>query len=211
MARFGWARWLVAVLFALGVVAGAVLLATSLELHGSYRPPGSGADPSVSADVSSTQEQIDREDSAAAALSVLSAVALVASGALLAVRRHWAWGVAVVAALAGTAGAAASIATATTVRWDQLALTTVSTGSGLTGYDAGTSPLVASVLTDGQELTTTELGRALTVHMVGPVLALVGLVVGLVVVVLWGGGQLVWRRTKAASSSTASTASGNAG
>ena len=99
----------------------------------------------------------------------------------------------------------------TAVQWDQLAWS-VTVGADIEGYQAATGgDMVRFVIVDGREVSTTDYTLTLATHMYGVAIAVVGLLIALVVALVWGGDQAVKRSTQAAISSTAETASGNAG
>ncbi len=208
-----WPRWTALGLLALALLAGVALLVSSRALYQDYRPGVTGLDPlSVGGDTGSTLDWLGREHAAAIALLVLSVLAAVASLVVLVTRRRGAWAVALVGSLVAVLGAVASLATRTAVQWDQLALWSVTVGTDMKGYQAATDgEMVRFVIVDGREVSPTDYTLTLATHMYGAAIAVVGLLIALVVALVWGGDQAVWRRTKAAISSTAATASGNAG
>ncbi len=208
-------RWVsVGLLVATGLAAAATLVSTGW-LYGQYRPHAPGVEPwLLTAADRSALEWIHREDRASAALLVLAGLSAVACLLTALVVRRWSWFVALAASLVAVGGALLSIATTASVRWQQLALWAVTTGTDLKGYEAATrTPLVRFVIVDGREVSTTDYEVNLVLHVLGPVVALVATVVAGVVVLVWGSrrGQEVIRRTNATSSATASTASGKAG
>jgi hypothetical protein len=208
-----WLRWVVLGLLALAALAAVGLLVSSLALYRGYRPSAPGVEPFLlTGDTRSTVDWLDRERTAAIALVVLSVLAAIGSLVVLVARRRGAWAVPFVGSLAATVGALVSLATRTAVQWDQLALWAVTVGTDMKGYEAATrTPMVRFVIVDGREVSPTDYKLVLAMHMGGAAVAVAGLFVALVVASSWGGDQAVWRRTKAASSSTAATASGNAG
>jgi hypothetical protein len=195
------------------LLAALALLVSSRALYQDYRPAVTSFDGlAVGGATGSTLDWLDREHAAAIALLVLSLMAAVGSLVVLVTRRRWAWAVALVGSLVGVAGAAASLATRTAVQWDQLALWSVTVGADMKGYQAANSgEMVRFVIVDGHEVSPLDYTLMLTIHMYGTAIAVVGLLVALVVALVWGGGQAVKRSTQAAISSTAETASGNAG
>jgi ABC-type transport system involved in cytochrome c biogenesis permease subunit len=71
---------------------------------------------------------------------------------------------------------------------------------------------VRFAVVDGREVAPADQRLAVGLHLGAAMVGLVAVVVGLVVAAVWGRRrQEVWRSTQAAISSTAETASGNAG
>jgi hypothetical protein len=212
-----WPRWTALGLLALALVAAVALLISSRALYQDYQPSTTGLDGlAVGGARGSTPDWLGREHAAAITLLVLAALAAVASLVVLVTRRRWPWAVALVGSLVAVLGAVAALATRTAVQWDQLALWSVTVGADLKGYQAATGgetggDMVRFVIVDGREVSTTDYTLTLATHMYGVALAVVGLLIALVVALVWGGDQAVKRSIQAAISSTAETASGNAG
>ncbi len=208
-----WPRWTALGLLTLALLAAAALLVSSRALYQDYRPSATGFDGvAVGRPTGSTTDWLDREHAAVIALLVLSVLAAVASLVVFVMRRRWAWAVALVGSLVAVLGAVASLATRTAVQWDQLALWSVTVGADMKGYKAAAGgDMVRFVMVDGREVTTTDYTLALATHMYGVAIAVVGLFIALVVALVWGRDQAVKRSIQAAISSTADTASGNAG
>jgi hypothetical protein len=213
MRTMRWLRWVALGLLALALLAAVALLVSSRTLYHDYRPSALGIDEtSLANGPRSTLIWLDRELAAGVALLLLSVLSALASLVVLITRRRAAWVAALVASVLAAGGAIASLATRTAVQWDQLALWAVVVGEDVKGYEAAAAgDMVRFVVVDGREVSPLDFRLLLGVHMWGAALAVAVLVVALVIVAVWGGDQPVWRRTKAASSSTASTASGNAG
>jgi hypothetical protein len=208
-----WLSWVALGLVALTLLAALALLVSSLALYRGYVPSPAGVEPALRpAGAASALDWIAREHVAAVAVVVLAVLAAAACLLVAVTRGGIAWVVALVGALVAACGAIASLATRTAVQWDQLALWAVTAGADVKGYQAATGgDVVRFVVVDGREVAPLDYRLVLGVHMGGATVAVVVLVVALAAAVTWGVDQPVWRQTKAASSSTASTASGNAG
>lgn len=207
-------RWTALGLLTATLVATAGLLVSGAVLYGSYVPTAPGADtrlalPSVQRSV----DRVHREDLAAATVIVLGVLAAVACVVALVRSRRVAWIVGAVAGLVAAGAGALSAATASAVRWDQLALWAVTVGTDIRGYRAPfDSDLVRFAVVDGREVAPADQRLMVALHLGAPLLGLVAVVIGLVAGAVWGRRrQEVWRSTQAAISSTADTASGNAG
>jgi hypothetical protein len=189
------------------------LLVSGAVLYGSYRPDGGGEVVLQPTSVQHSAEWVHREDVTAVALIVLGLLAALACVVALVTSRRMAWIAGLVAGLVAAGAGALSAATASAVRWDQLGLWAVTVGADIRGYRAPfDSDLVRFAVVDGREVAPADQRLAVGLHLGAAMVGLVAVVVGLVVAAVWGRRrQEVWRSTQAAISSTAETASGNAG
>jgi quinol-cytochrome oxidoreductase complex cytochrome b subunit len=206
------ARWTALGLLTATLVAAAGLLVSGAVLYGTYEPEGIG-EALQPTSVQRSVEWLQREDTSAVALIVLGALATVACVVALVRTRRMAWIGGAVAGLLAAGMGAVSAATASAVRWDQLGLWAVTVNERISGYRAPfDSEIVRFAIVDGREVAPADQRLMVALHMAAPVTALVAVVVGLVVAAAWGRRrQEVKRSTQAAISSTAVTASGNAG
>jgi len=218
MRTAGWPRWTALGLLTLALLGALASLTAARVLYSDYRPSvADGADGTLTVPgIASTLTWVPREHVSLVMLLLFSVLAAVASLVVLVTCRRWAWAVAVVGSLVAVLGAVAALATRTAVQWDQVALWSVTVGANIKGYEAATGgktggDLIRFVIVDGREVSTTDYTLTLAIHMYGVAIAVVGLLSALVVALVWGRGQAVKRSTQAAISSTAVTASGNAG
>ena len=214
MRTAGWPRWTALGLLTLALLGALASLTAARVLYSDYRPSvADGADGTLTVPgIASTLTWVPREHVSLVMLLLFSVLAAVASLVVLVTCRRWAWAVAVVGSLVAVLGAVAALATRTAVQWDQLALWSVTVGTDMKGYQAANSgEMVRFVIVDGREVSPLDYTLTLATHMYGVAIAVVGLLSALVVALVWGRGQAVKRSTQAAISSTAVTASGNAG
>ncbi len=206
-------RWVALGLLTATLVAAAGLLVSGAVLYDSYVPNGGGEVFLQPTWVQRSVEWVQREDGFAVALVVLGLLAAVACVVALVRSRRLAWLVGTLAGLVAAGTGALSAATASAVRWDQLALWAVTVNTTIQGYSAPFDDrLVRFAIVDGSEVAPSDQRLMVGLHLGAALLGLAAVLVALVVAAVWGRSrQEVWRSTQAAISSTADTASGNAG
>jgi quinol-cytochrome oxidoreductase complex cytochrome b subunit len=206
-------RWTALGLLTATLVAATGLLVSGAVLYGSYQPDGGGEVFLQPTSVQRSVEWVQREDTAAAALTVLGLLAAVACVVALVRSRRPAWLVAALTGLLAAGTGLLSGLTATAVRWDQVGLWAVTVGADIRGYRAPfDNDLVRFTIVDGSEVAPADQRLMVGLHLGAALIGLSAVLVGLVVAAVWGRRrQDVWRSTQAAISSTADTASGNAG
>lgn len=159
----------------IGVMAGLIAVVAAGVLAETYRPHAPGVETFL---LPARVRDADRADVHQVAVVVLSLISLVTAVVVVAEKlRSTAWlrrhvGVAIAAA------GAALIAWYTTalVRWDQVALWAVTVGGDIDGYwPAAFDDRVRFVLIDNREVSQSSYAVALALHLVTPVLAVIGL------------------------------------
>lgn len=173
------ARGLSMAVLGAAVVAAVVAVGTGGWLLFGYRPSADDVDPAFLAGTArATTTWTDVHRAALLALLGLLVVVVVLVPVALAGQGRGRRAVgAGVAALVGVVGAVAGAVTIGMVAWDQVALTEVTVGEQLDGWNVPLGDGVRFVLVDGVEVSPGTYATALVVHLVGPVLALGALVV----------------------------------